>query len=419
MNIIEIIELKKNKKKLSQDQINFCISGLVNKSIPDYQISALLMAIWFNGLDDNELYFLTKAMIDSGKIYKFHPEYKKILIDKHSTGGIGDKVSIALAPILVSFDLGVAKLSGRGLGFTGGTIDKLESINVNTDIDLKNSKKILNIANMFIVGQTNDIVPADKLLYALRDVTGTVDSLPLIAASILSKKFALESDYIFIDIKYGQGAFCHDIETAKKLSNIMKNLAKKFKRKVYFVLSDMNEVLGNTVGNAIEVKEAIDFLKNNSDVGTDFKKLMFDLVTLILLKTKKCKTKKEAKEKINYVLENKIAFNNFCNWIELQNGNIAKIKNDTFFKPKYWTNIAAWKSGKISYKSIIELAEIGVDLGSGRRKKEDKIDFQAGIYLHAKSNEKIKIKDKILTLYSSKPIKQDLIDKAKKIIKIS
>ncbi|KJH42133.1 putative cytidine deaminase [Dictyocaulus viviparus] len=251
----------KKEKKLTEEQIVFFINGVVNKSIPDYQTSALLMAICIYGLDNDELYFLTKAMISSGKEYNFHPEYKKTLTDKHSTGGIGDKVSIALAPLLTCFNLGVSKTSGRGLGFIGGTIDKLQSIGVKTNATIEEAKQFLKASNMFIIEQTSDIVPADKILYALRDVTEMVDSLPLVAASVLSKKFALNSDYIFIDIKYGNGAFCKNIVMAKKLSSIMQKLAN----------NDMSHVLGRSIGNAIEVREVIDYLQDLAELGVDSK----------------------------------------------------------------------------------------------------------------------------------------------------
>ncbi|WP_033160251.1 thymidine phosphorylase [Mycoplasmoides alvi] len=418
MNVIELIDLKKNKKLLSEEQINFFIHGVVNKLIPDYQISALLMAIWFNGLDQNELYYLTKAMTNSGKIYSFHPSYKKILIDKHSTGGIGDKVSIALAPILSCFNLGISKLSGRGLGFTGGTIDKLESIGVDTNLSIEEAKKILNSNDMFIIGQTSDIVPADKILYALRDVTGTVDSLPLIAASVLSKKFAFESDYIFIDIKYGQGAFCKDLSTAQKLKDIMIKLAQKFNRKVYFLLSDMNQVLGQAIGNAIEVQEVVDYLKDEDWVSKDFKKTMETLITLILIKSKICKSNSEAKIKIKNVISSKMAFHKFIAWVEAQKGDVKKIENNNFFKPKYEYTIKAQKKGRVSYKSVIDIAQLSVDLGSGRYEKNDKIDYQAGIYLHAKEKDSVKNGDKIISLYSSNPIELELVIRAKNIFKI-
>lgn len=419
MKFTEIIEIKKRRKKLSEKQINFFVNGAVNKTIPEYQTSALLMAIWFNGLSDDELYYFTKAMIASGETIKLKKNYKKVLIDKHSTGGIGDKVTIALAPILACFNLGVGKLSGRGLGFTGGTIDKLEAIGVKTDLSVDAAVKVLKETDMFVISQSPNIVPADKLFYSLRDVTGTVDSLPLIAASILSKKFVVDSDYIFIDIKYGAGAFCQNIATAKKLGNIMTKLAQKFSRNLRFELSDMNKVLGRTIGNAIEVKEAVDYLRNQPNVGQDYKDLMANIICNILVESKTCKTHASAQKQLNQVLSSGAAFERFCQWIKAQGGNLKAIKTNTFFSPKYQHVIKATKSGVVSYPDVVGLAEIAVDLGAGRRVKEDVIDFQAGIYLHAKDNDSVNKDDPVLTLYSNNPISKKIIEQTKKLIKLT
>ena len=418
MTIVELIEDKKKKKKLSKKQIDFFINGLMDNTIPDYQISALLMAIWFNGLDDNELFFLTSAMVNSGNTYNFHSNYRKVLIDKHSTGGVGDKVSIVLVPMLACFGVGVCKISGRGLGFTGGTIDKLESIGMNTNVSIDQAKSFLEKNDMFIISQTKDIVPADKILYALRDVTGTVDSMPLIAASVLSKKIALESDYIFIDIKYGEGAFCKNFIGARKLSAIINKLAKKFKRKVYSVLSDTNNVIGRSIGNAVEVREAVSYLKGD-EVEENFKSLVDSLIVLIALKTKICKSESEVREKIKKIIDEKLAFQRFCDWVEMQGGNVGKIRNDTFFHPKYQFILRANKSGILTYKSVLDLADLSVDLGSGRKTKTDVIDYQAGIYLHTTNRSCVKKNGKVMTLYSSNSIVPDLIERAKKIFKIN
>ncbi len=419
MNAIEIIEAKKTKRRLSREQIRFFVSGLVRQTIPDYQISALLMAIWFNGLDADELYHLTEAMIDSGKVYSFRPGYAKTLIDKHSTGGIGDKVSVALAPVLAALGFGVVKLSGRGLGFTGGTIDKIESLGARTEISMPEAKKILRACDMFIIGQSSEIVPADKLLYALRDVTGTIDSLPLIAASILSKKFALESDYVFIDIKYGEGAFCGDAKTARKLRATMEALAKRFKREVRFALSDMNEVLGNTIGNALEMKEAIGYLRNDSGVGEDFRALMEELVTMVLLETKKCAAPADARRMLRGVLDGGSAYERFRAWIGRQGGDLRAIDADAYFRPKHSLTIKAPKAGTVACSSVVALANVAVDLGSGRRKKTDAIDFHAGILLHKKARQRAAAGEKLLTLYSSSPIPKGLADRAREIVSVA
>ncbi|WP_027119403.1 thymidine phosphorylase [[Mycoplasma] testudinis] len=419
MNFIDLIELKKHKKVLSEKQWQFFVDGVVSQTLPDYQISAFLMAIWFNGMTINELYFLTNAMLHSGKIISFKDVYQKILVDKHSTGGIGDKVTIALAPILACFDLGVAKLSGRGLGFTGGTIDKLEALKIDTNISVEQAKKILVQNDMFVMGQTDFIAPADKFLYALRDVTATTDSLPLIAASILSKKFALETDHVFLDIKYGEGAFCRTKKIAQELGELMLKLAKKFKRKVDYELSDMSHVLGRSIGNAIEFKEAADYLQNKSTVGTDFKTLMERIVVNILVKTKRFKTEQTAKEQLNKVLKSKQAFNQLCKWVACQGGDADKLVKDIYFKPKYKAEIKALQSGIVNYYSPVDLAELGIDLGAGRKVKGQPLDFQAGIYLNVKDNEKVKKNNPVFTLYCSKPISSVLVKKASTMFKIS
>lgn len=416
MNIIDIIEKKKTKQILTKEEIGFFIDGCVKKTIPDYQISALLMAIWFNGLNDDELFYLTDFMIKSGKTLNFESDQKK-LIDKHSTGGVGDKVSIALAPILACFDFKVAKMSGRGLAHTGGTIDKLEAIGADCFISLDQAKQILKTNDMFIIAQTNDLVLADKILYALRDVTATTDCLDLIASSIISKKFAINSDYIFIDIKYGLGAFCKTIDEANELKKRMLNLAKKFNRHLKCELNDMNEVLGNSIGNAIEIKEAIAYLKNQLSQNNSFKILMDNLVAEILVETKQFTTKKEALISLDQLLKTTKPFDKFISWIKSQNGNWQEIINDSYFQPKYEYQLKAKKAGKINYSSPVDLAMVSVALGSGRMIKDLPIDFQAGIYLHKKNHDQVSLDEPIMSLYSSKPIDQIIIDKADKTIR--
>ncbi|QZX49022.1 thymidine phosphorylase [Mycoplasma sp. E35C] len=411
MNIVEIIEKKKTKQALNQDEIGFFINGCVDKTIPDYQISALLMAIWFNGMNEDELYYLTDFMIKSGKTLSFDTNNKKS-IDKHSTGGVGDKVSIALAPVLTCFDFKISKMSGRGLGHTGGTIDKLESIGVDCFIELDEAKKILDQNDMFIMAQTKDLVVADKILYELRDVTATTDCLELIAASIISKKFAVNSDHIFIDIKYGLGAFCKTIEQANQLKQLMLNLAKRFKRHLVCELNDMNEVLGNSIGNAIEVKEAVAYLKNELDNNNSFKVLMDNLLVEILVETSKFNDKKQAKIAIDDLLKTNKPFEQLVSWIKAQKGDWQAVVNDQYFMPKYKHEIKATQTSKIKYTSPVDLALVSLELGAGRKIKGEAIDFQAGIYLNKKSYDEVKNNELIMTLYSSKPIDETIIKKA-------
>ncbi|WP_027121801.1 thymidine phosphorylase [[Mycoplasma] imitans] len=416
MNIIEIIEKKKTKQVLTKEEIGYFIDGCVKKTIPDYQISALLMAIWFNDMNQDELYYLTDFMIKSGKTLNFESNNKK-LIDKHSTGGVGDKVSIALAPILACFNFKVAKMSGRGLAHTGGTIDKLEAIGVDCFISIDQAKEILKTNDMFIIAQTNDLVLADKILYALRDVTSTTDCLDLIASSIISKKFALNSDYIFIDIKYGLGAFCKTVEQANELKKRMLNLANKFNRHLKCELNDMNEVLGNSIGNAIEIKEAVAYLKNELAANNSFKLLMDNLIAEILVETKQYSDKTQALIALNELLKTTKPFDKFISWIKSQKGDYQAVINDTYFHPKYEYILKAKQKGNIKYSSPVDLAMVSVELGSGRMVKDQPIDFQAGIYLHKKNDDQINVNEPIMTLYSSKPINQSIIDKANQTIR--
>ena len=416
MSIVEIIEKKKNNKSLSETEIKYFVDNFTNGIIADYQASSLLMAIWINGMNSEEIYWLTKAMLNSGEILEPKATNKlHISVDKHSSGGVGDKVSLILSPILVALGYDVAKLSGRGLSFTGGTIDKLESIGVDCEYDSNNYQNQLNKSHMFLMIQGSQIVPADKKMYALRDVTGTVDSLPLIAASIMSKKLAIKTDYIFLDIKVGSGAFCKTLEQAQQLAKIMLDISKKFNRKTIIHLTNMSSPLGKCIGNAIEIKEAIDFLNGNYD-SIELKKLIFEFASDILIDTSVCGTKQDAYSKINEVIENKSALNAFLNYVKNQNGYIDRIQNNTYWQPKNEYIIVAEQSGFINYKSASEVGLVSALMGGGRFKKEDQIDFDAGIYLNKESNDYVNKGEIIATLYSNSPIKQDVIQKFKKNI---
>jgi pyrimidine-nucleoside phosphorylase len=408
MNIIEIIEKKKQKKILTEQEIDFFVKGAVNKTISDYQTTSLLMAIVLNGMNNQETSDLTKAMLNSGKTYDFINK-KDIVIDKHSSGGVGDKVSIILIPICIALGLKVAKMSGRGLGHTGGTIDKLEAINVNTSLNYQQQKNILNKVGGFIAQQTDDIVPADKVIYALRNDSGTVDSIPLIASSIVSKKLALKKDYTFLDVKVGSGAFMQTLEDAKKLSSVMRDIFTSLKQKVVIHITDMNQPLGRAIGNAIEIKETIDFLKGSSNIDDSLKSLIYDFVSDILITIKKAKNKNEAFSKIDEVINNRSALNKLYDWVKTQNGDINKVKQDSYFKPKYIKEINSNHEGYIRYKSSKEVGMVSFLLGAGRMTKKDPIDMQAGVYLNKVINEFVSKNETIATLYSSKPISNELI----------
>ncbi len=407
MNFLDIIEAKRTKKELNQEQIQFFIDFYVNNKIPDYQSAAFLMAINLNDLNLEETYYLTKSMLYSGNTVDLST-VKGIKIDKHSTGGVGDKVSVIIGPICAAFGLKVAKMSGKGLGHTGGTIDKLNSIGVNTDLSLNQCRQLLNKNGIFITAQTEDIVPADKKIYDLRNATSTVDSIPLIASSIASKKIAMGTDYVFIDVKVGDGGYCETIEKATKLSKILVYLLKKFNRKCIVHITNMNQPLGRAIGNMIEIKSSIEFLHGNYE-SDDIKELIYEFVSDILVFTKICKNKQVALKEVDSVIKSGKALDKFYEWIKSQGGDVRKISKNNFFNPKYKYEVKATKNGFIKYKSTREVGMVSFLLGAGRVVKSAPIDFQAGVYLNKIINEKVKIGETVATLYSSKKISKELI----------
>ena len=289
MRFIDIIEKKKKGQKLTEEEIKFFIDGIMNNSIEDYQTSALLMAIYFNGMDIDETTWLTKYMVNSGEILDLS-DISTDIVDKHSTGGVGDKITLILLPLMAAADLYTAKLSGRGLGHTGGTIDKLESIpNFRTDIQIDEFKKLVKEQKVAIAAQTLSLAPADGKLYALRDVTSTVDIIPLIASSVVSKKIASGANHIVLDVKYGSGAFIKNPEEAQKLSEIMVEVGKRLNRNICAVISSMEEPLGRAIGNSVEVQETIEFLKGNME--SDLREITYTLCHTAFEKTGKFKTK--------------------------------------------------------------------------------------------------------------------------------
>ena len=406
MNFVNIIQKKAKKSGLNRQEIDYVIKNSVYGKIPDYLITSWLMAFYINNCSLDEAYFLTLAMwkyskkIDLTKLKTKYP-----IIDKHSTGGVGDKVTLILAPIIASLGVSVAKLSGKGLGFTGGTIDKLESIGCQTELTQKQMIKLLKENNLFVASQTRDIAPADKILYNLRDLTGTVDNYGLIASSILAKKFAIIGTHVFLDVKYGSGAFCQTYQQAKQLVKYLKYIAKKMERKLTIIISSMQQPLGKAIGNLIEIKEAIDFLSGNVANYPDLKKLIYEFAIKILVETKNISFL-QAKKKIDFVIKSKKALNKFYLWIKKQKG-IDLTKNDLPFNPKYRLLIKANKSGYLKWKSTAQIGNICKDLGAGRIKKADKIDFQAGIYLMKKIGDYVKVNEIIAIFYSSTVISID------------
>lgn len=417
MNILTLIEKKKQNKTINEQEFDWFIKNILNKSIQDYQISAFLMSIWFSKLNFNETYYLTKAIIENGKSLSFPKEFNEI-IDKHSTGGVGDKVSLVLLPILASLNIKIAKISGRGLGYTGGTIDKLDSINCNTSVNDEKIIELMRENGFFIIQQTSEIVPADKILYAIRDTSGSVDNISLIAASIMSKKIATNADYIYLDVKVGDGAFFATLKDAKDFGELCIKLGKKFKKKVIVHYTDMNKPLGRCLGNLIEVKESIDFL-NGKYHCKYLKELIFEFAADVLLDLKKCKSKKEAYEMIENTIKNKNAYNKFLDFAKAQE---SSFDFDNLLNNNYSTNfkieIKAQHDGYVNFKSNRELGMSLIDLKAGRKQKTDELDFLSGLYLNKYNGELVKKGDVIVSVYSSEQITNETINKIKSNIEI-
>ena len=374
MNIVEIIEKKKNKEELSYDEIKYVVDNYIIGIVKDYQMSALLMAIVLNGMTEEEKYNLTKIMLDSGDKIDLS-KIEGIKVDKHSTGGIGDKTSLVVLPLVASCGVPVAKMSGRGLGFTGGTIDKLESIEgFNTSIEEEKFIDQVNNIKMALISQTGNLVPADKKIYALRDVTGTTESIPLIASSIMSKKLASGSDKIVLDVKVGKGAFMKNIEDAKELANLMVKIGNNANKETVAIISNMDYPLGKTIGNGIEVKEAIDTLNGKGDIK--FLNLCLVLASYMVSLGKNISID-SALEEVNENYNNKKGYEKLLEFIKAQGGYIYNIK---ICSNKI--EIISDESGYISDIDSLKLASLANSLGAGRIKKEDEIDHGVGIILN-------------------------------------
>ncbi len=391
MNIVDIINKKRLGNELSYEEINYFVMEYINKNIEDYQISSLLMAICLNGMSEEEIFNLTEVMLNSGEKIDLST-IPGIKVDKHSTGGVGDKTTLILLPLIASCGVIAPKMSGRGLGFTGGTIDKLESIpgfktNLTEEEFINTVKKV----GCSIVSQTGNLVPADKKLYALRDVTGTVESLPLIASSIMSKKLASGADKIVIDLKVGNGALMKNLSDAKKLASIMVSIGKKYNKETVCLLTDMNQPLGNAIGNSLEVKEAIDVLNNKGP--KDIRSLIIVLGT-IMTSMGLGISFEEANKLVLNNLENGKAFEKFKEMISEQGGDLEKLEvSDTVVSIKSKT------TGFIKKIHTNELGEIVRKLGGGRYKKEDNIDPKVGMVLSVKQGDYILEDEEIVKVY--------------------
>lgn len=397
MNIIDIINKKRLGNPLNYDELFFAFNGYLKDNIKDYQMSALLMAININGMSLNETLDLTDIFINSGEIYDLS-NIKGVVVDKHSTGGIGDSTSLVVGPIVAACGVKMGKMSGRGLGITGGTIDKLESIpNFNVNLSKKQFIKNLETVGYVNCSQTRSLVPLDKKIYALRSVTGTAESIPLIVSSIMSKKIACGAKIILIDIKVGKGALIKTKKDAKQLSEWMKIIGKKYNRKVVTLINDMNTPLSNAIGNALEIEEVMDVLKGEPCRLLDTSKE----IASILISLAKNITQEEALEEIDKVILNKKAYNKFMEFVKAQGGNLKKFKIEA-------DNIKVIKSDKKGVLTKIDAQKIGelsVKLGAGKIKKEQKIDYNAGIKLFKSIGDKVKKDDILATLYTNKNVK--------------
>ena len=395
MNIIDLIIKKKNKEELTEEEIKYIIENFDNGNIKDYQMSSLLMAIVLNGMTDNEVIYLTKYMMLSGSVLDLSTLSN--VVDKHSTGGVGDKTTLIISPIVASLGCKVAKMSGRGLGYTGGTIDKLESIpGFNVNLSKEQFIKEIEDIGMAITSQTEDIALADKKIYALRDVTGTTESIPLIASSIMSKKIASGSKNLVLDIKVGEGALIKNIEDAHHLANLMIKIGKENGMKVVCLLTNMNIPLGSNVGNSLEVLEALNTLYYGYD--NNLMRLCIELASY-MVKLGLNISYEEAHSKVIEVIKDKRAYNKLLEFIKYQGGDINGLP-----KSKYMYEIKSVSSGYLYDIHSLEVAKLSSSLGAGRKNKEDKIDYSAGIIINKNINDIVEVGDTIMTLYTNKEI---------------
>ncbi|KXB65142.1 thymidine phosphorylase [Aedoeadaptatus coxii] len=401
MSVLEVIEKKKHGVHLTTDEIKKTIDDYVSGVIKDYQMSALLMAIYFNGMNDEEINALTASMIDSGDTVDLS-SIKGTIVDKHSTGGVGDTTTLILGPLLSAYGLPFGKMSGRGLGHTGGTLDKLESIpGLHVDLSVEEIIEATNNVGMAVAGQTANITPADKKLYALRDATATVDAIPLIASSIMSKKLAIHGDCLLLDVKVGDGAFMRDKESALTLAKTMVSIGENFGRKTVAILTRMDQPLGKAVGNGLEVQEAIDTLRGEGP--EDLTELCIGLAVRLIAMT--CDDdKKRIEHDVRSLIKNGKALEQFRRFVENQGGD-GRVVEDPSILPKstHSLDVKAVSSGYIQSIPAHDVGILARDLGAGRITMDDTLDMAAGIYLHKKVGDKVEKGDVLATLYSAKP----------------
>ena len=413
--MVDLIIKKRDGFELTDEEIAFWIDGYVKNEIPDYQSSAMQMAIVFRGMSNREIATLTDKMEHSGQVLDLS-HLKGVKVDKHSTGGVGDKTSLVLGPMVAACGATLAKMSGRGLGHTGGTLDKLESIpGLTIAIEGERFAKQVNSIGCAIVGQTGSLVPADKKMYALRDVTGTVESIPLIAASVMSKKLASGSDAILLDVTVGEGAFMKNMDDARKLAHIMVDIGNRLGRNTKAVLSDMSEPLGLAVGNALEVKEAIAALHGKGP--EDLMELCYTCGAIMLMQANCASSMEDGRKKLHEAIESGAAFDKFVKMVEAQEGDISYILHPEKFEvAKHLIEIRAEEEGYVKSLNALEIGISSMKLGGGRETLEDKIDMAAGIMLNKKVGDFVKKGDLLCTLHTNKSEKEykSIIDEVKK-----
>lgn len=411
MRMVDIIEKKKHGEELSKEEIRFFIEGFINKEIPDYQVSALLMAIYFNGMTENETLEFTLSVRESGDIVDLS-SIKGIKVDKHSTGGVGDKTTLIIAPLVASFGVKMAKMSGRGLGHTGGTVDKMEAIpGLNTSLETQRFIDIVNEVGVSVIGQTGNLAPADKLIYALRDVTSTVDSIPLIAASIMSKKLAAGSDAILLDVKTGSGAFMKTVDKAIELASEMVAIGENAGKTTSALITEMDIPLGHNIGNTLEIIEVVETLKGHGpeDLTEVCIELAANLVTMAgegNLGTNR--------QRVRDRIHDGSAFEKFLEFVEAQGGDTSYLKDlDKFEKASIVHEVKSNANGYVYEMNTEKIGISSVILGAGRKTKEDTIDFASGIKLVKKTGDEVKEGETIAILYTND---EKAIEEAEKLL---
>lgn len=418
MRMVDLIEKKRDGKELSTEEIQFIINGYTNNTIPDYQVSALTMAIFFQGMTERERADLTMAMVHSGDTIDLSG-IEGIKVDKHSTGGVGDTTTLVLGPLVAALGVPVAKMSGRGLGHTGGTIDKLESV-AGFHVEIENDEfiRLVNENKIAVIGQSGNLTPADKKLYALRDVTATVDSIPLIASSIMSKKIAAGADAICLDVKTGAGAFMKTLDDARDLAGAMVNIGNNVGRKTMAIISDMSQPLGFAIGNALEVKEAIDTLSGNGP--EDLTELCLTLGSYMVYLGGEASSTNEAREKLKEVIANGKALETFKTFLQSQGGD-ASVVDDPSKLPqaKFQVELPSLEDGYVSEIVADEIGTAAMMLGAGRATKESEIDLAVGLVLKKKIGDQVKKGESLVTIYANQQDIDEVKEKLYENIKIS